>query len=160
MYDLMAEDTSVEWTCKELLDYFGLPHTEENIKDMSNRAGYLVSRGHAQRVRQGTYQAVIKKGTSMTDTDTAQAANGLAPQYPSETVGGGLQCPHCDFVGRSPMGIKSHITRNHRPGLTADQAFERIGAACEVLFPDGIPMSRIIEIAELQKRMLSVVTRS
>lgn len=67
----------------------------------------------------------------------------------------------CGMTFATEQELKAHVTRTHKKttGITADQAFERIGAATEALFPDGIPASRVIEIAELQKAMLKVVTR-
>lgn len=85
--------------------------------------------------------------TEIQNGDVAQAAN------PDVT------CKVCGFEARSPMGLTAHNTRNHKPKSTPDQLFERVGLACEMLFPEGIPMARIIEIAELQKAMLKVLSR-
>lgn len=58
------------------------------------------------------------------------------------------------------QGLSMHVARSHKKDeVDADEAFERIGAATEALFPDGIPATRIIELADLQKQMLKVVTR-
>lgn len=73
----------------------------------------------------------------------------------------GFVCDECNHEAPSEQGLKAHKTRSHKKTapVTADEAFDRIGAATEALFPAGIPASRVIEIAELQKAMLKVVTR-
>lgn len=80
--------------------------------------------------------------------------------------------PGCDRAFLTPHGVVMHKNRAHPETLTAkprrkervldynpDEVFELVGRATEALFPAGIPTSRIIEIAELQKAMLKVVTR-
>ena len=73
--------------------------------------------------------------------------------------------PGCDLQFQTIQGVNMHITRMHTPRklpgtlLTADEAFERVGAATEALLPDGVPTSRIIEVAEWQKVMLKWVTK-
>lgn len=79
--------------------------------------------------------------------------------------------PGCGRTFPTAHGVTMHKNRAHndnygakakakRPATyDADDLFERVGAATEALFPGGIPTSRIIEIAELQKAMLKVVAR-
>lgn len=77
--------------------------------------------------------------------------------------------PGCDRTFPTAHGVTMHKNRTHNAGQArprkrevaydADALFERVGAATEALFPAGIPTSRIIEIAELQKAMLKVVAR-
>lgn len=166
VHELLVEAFPEPLTCKEIGVTLGIDITvEENLKDISNRCGYLRDKGLAERLGQGTYRAINKEGTAMTTLDSVVQDNGLASpsvlEAPGVTIDPSdkLQCQTCGFIARSDMGLKNHVTRQHRRGITPDQAFERVGLACEMLFPDGIPMSRIIEIAELQKQMLKVISK-
>lgn len=126
---------------------------ERTLKDLSNRCGYLVMTGHAIWVDKGTYQ--LKGSQEMTNTDTRFP--GIVPADVPRADAPVVEQMFCDECGKpvaSEMGLKSHKTRSHPKALTADEAFERSGQALEVLFPNGIPMSRIIELADLQKAML------
>jgi hypothetical protein len=78
--------------------------------------------------------------------------------------------PDCGKTFATAHGVTMHKNRAHYEGPpraraarksdhTPDELFEMVGAATEALFPGGIPTSRIIEIAELQKAMLKVVAR-
>lgn len=71
---------------------------------------------------------------------------------------------------RAANGVQTAVTAAPTPApapkaskaakaAQADELFERVGKATEALFPRGIPMTRIIEVAELQKAMLKVVAR-
>jgi hypothetical protein len=150
------------WTVKQICTELGLTHEEKDLKDVSNRCGYIRSDGGAKRIAQGTY-VLNEKGNPMSDqyvdTGAATVPEPTAPEQPAPGVNP-MQCPECAFVARSDMGLKAHKTRSHSTGkISADEMFERIGTACEALFPEGIPMSRIMEVAELQKQMLKTVTR-
>jgi len=152
-------------TCKEIGHILGIDITaERNLKSISNACGYLVKNGEAERVGPGTYQA---KGKAMTVTDigppptAAPTPNSITPiglvaPPPDERP----MCDQCGYVAKSEMGLRAHITRSHgRLALDADEAFERTGKALDLLFPNGIPASRVIEIADLQKHMLRVVSK-
>ena len=79
---------------------------------------------------------------------------------PTDDVGSirSVQCAECDRWFPTSRGLRMHFTRSHQKA-DPDETFELIGNATEALFPDGIPTSRIIEIADLQKAMLKVLTR-
>jgi hypothetical protein len=71
-------------------------------------------------------------------------------------------CSECGRSFATQQGMRMHVARSHRKATAAvavHDAFERVGAATEALFPEGIPAARIIEIADLQKAMLKVLTR-
>jgi hypothetical protein len=129
---------------------------ERNLKSISNACGYLVKNGEAERVGPGTYQA---KGKAMTVTDIGPIdirPTLIQPEAPVERP----MCDQCGYVAKSEMGLRAHVTRSHgRLALDADEAFERTGKALEVLFPNGIPAARIIELADLQKAMLRAVSK-
>lgn len=130
---------------------------ERNLKAVSNACGYLLRNGLAHRVDQGIYQAGPgpQRGSEMTMTDIPLNGVMNPPTAASEP-----EQMHCDICGKpvaSEMGKKAHMTRSHPKGLSADEAFERTGQALEILFPNGIPMSRLIELADLQKQMLRVL---
>jgi hypothetical protein len=58
------------------------------------------------------------------------------------------------------QGLSMHTTRSHKtPQAKANDMFELVGQATEVLFPAGIPMSRLIEIADWQKVTLRMLAR-
>lgn len=159
IWDLMAQDFGKPWTVKELLAAVGLDLSEYNIKNVSNRCSYLAQTGHAKRIAQGTY-ALIEKGTDMTMTEPAQAeSNGAAHDVPVQAPSE-FQCPTCGFSARSQMGLRTHITKNHKPKLNTDEAFERVAQATKILFPDPESIyDRFEEIGELRKQMLRAVTR-
>ena len=172
VYDILTLEPGAEVTVKEILGMLVKDWNQEDLKDVSNRCVYLSQKGLAERTGKGTYRAiengqVVQKGKAMTtDTPTSAFASATAAPPTAEPAStpatpGEFDCPHCGFEARSEMGLKAHVTRSHAKNkpLTADQAFERIGMACEMLFPDGLPMARVIEIAELQKAMLKVMTR-
>lgn len=69
-----------------------------------------------------------------------------------------ITCPDCGAQCATERGLKAHQTRTH-PTVDANEIFERMGRATEVLFPQGIPASRVIEVAEMQKVILKVITR-
>lgn len=74
-----------------------------------------------------------------------------------------FDCADCDQTFATEQGMKMHWTRTHKvkaSSVGANDAFERVGRATEALFPEGIPAARVIEIADLQKAMLKVVTRA
>lgn len=138
-------------TVKEIGRVIGLDMTvERNIKNVSNRCGYLVQSGEAIRIAPGTYQYQERTTMETMTTENGEVAQATNPDW---------TCKTCGFQAKSHMGLATHITKNHKPKQTPDEMFERVGAACEVLFPDGIPMSRIIEIGELQKAILKVLSR-
>ena len=72
-------------------------------------------------------------------------------------------CPEdgCLAKAQTRQGIKMHWTRSHKQkqGVDPNELFELTGKALDVLFPNGIPASRVIEIADLQKVMLKVLSR-
>lgn len=96
--------------------------------------------------------------------DDVQPADPAPPEmFPCDVPGCGASYP-------TQQGVSMHKNRSHgivsttrnaarkrESRMGADEAFELTGAALDVLFPNGIPASRIIEIAELQKHMLKVV---
>lgn len=138
-------------TVKEIGRVIGLDMTvERNIKNVSNRCGYLVQSGEAIRIAPGTYQYQERKPMETMTTENGEVAQASDPA---------LTCKTCGFAAKSPMGLSAHNTRAHKPKATPDEMFERVGAACEVLFPDGIPYARVIEVAELQKAILKVLSR-
>ena len=156
VYDLLIGH-GTPMTCKEIGHLLNVDVTiEEHLKDISNRCGYLLQKGLVERVTQGTYRALEtgytpQEGTSMTMTETR-------PELPPDETE--YRCGLCNKPAKSQMGLKAHMTRSHPGfGLSADEAFERTGQALEVLFPNGIPMSRLIELAGLQKEMLKVLTK-
>lgn len=58
--------------------------------------------------------------------------------------------------------LNSHKRKVHGGGLNekdGEEIFAKIGNATRALFPDGIPAERVIEIAEVQRTMLRVLTR-
>lgn len=70
-------------------------------------------------------------------------------------------CEQCGRTFPTKHGLSMHLARAHRPppSLQADQIFERLGNATNALFPDGIPASRVIEIAEWQRATLKLLDR-
>lgn len=150
--EILAREPIRPWRVKEICDELGLSHEEKNLKDVSNRCGYIVTEGSAQRIAQGTY-VLIEKGTAMTVTEI-ESSNGLAPPQAE------FQCPECGAQLKSQMGLRTHITKSHKPGLNADEAFDRVSAATRILFPDPEDVySRLEEIASLRKDMLKAITR-
>lgn len=158
------EQTGQPTTVKEIGRMISSDMTvERNLKAVSNSCGYLVKNNLAHRVGAGTYQAGPgpQEGKAMTMTEFP----GIIPEDPPFNGRPTAAPPeveqlHCEICGKpvaSEMGRKNHMTRSHPKGLNADEAFERTGQALEVLFPGGIPMSRLIEIAELQKAMLRAI---
>lgn len=139
-------------TVKHIGTALGLDMTDQtNIKNISNRCGYLLQKGRVARIAPGTYQERKPMETIITQNGDVTASDALI-------------CPECGFEAKSQMGLRAHHTRAHhtrahKKGPSPDEMFERIGLACEVLWPDGIPMSRVIEIAELQKAILKVLSR-
>lgn len=142
-------------TVKQMISILGVEETSNAIRDVANRFSYLKQQGKVARVASGTYIA----------TDHV---NGLSPEWKEKmeaiqkeepTAADDLICQQCGFQAASRMGFLAHNTRSHKSKQTPDQLFERVGAACEVLFPDGIPMSRVIEVGELQKAILKVLSR-
>lgn len=133
-------------TIDMILDALSIPRTMESARDCSNRCGYLVSAGQVTRLSEGIYQFNTTERKPMTDTSV------------SITIPSTFVCDECGHVAPSQMGLRAHITRTHKT-TDADQLFALVGAATEALFPTGVPVSRIIEIAELQKAMLRVVAR-
>lgn len=67
-------------------------------------------------------------------------------------------CDECGHQSPSQQGLRAHKTRTHSK-TSPDELFELVGRATEALFPNGVPASRIIEIAALQREMLKTVTR-
>lgn len=143
---------------KDLGRFIGVDMTvERNLKAISNACGYLLRNNLAHRVDKGIYQAGPgpQEGKAMTMTEmhpSGNTARALLDTAPEE-----LHCEVCGKPVASEMGRKAHMTRSHPKGLTADEAFERTGQALDVLFPQGIPTSRLIELAELQKQMLRAI---
>lgn len=68
-------------------------------------------------------------------------------------------CTGCSAQAGTEQGARSHQTRKHPSGPTADEMFALVGKATEALFPNGIPAARVIEIAELQRAMMKVLAR-
>jgi hypothetical protein len=153
-------------TCKEIGIALGIDTTvERNLKSISNACGYNATKGLAHRVSPGTYQAgpAPQKGKAMTMTDIP-GHSGFNPltavpptAAPALVDANEFKCDECGSQCKSQMGLRAHKTRAHSDKLTPDEMFERTGRALEVLFPDGIPFSRIIELAELQKAMLKAL---
>lgn len=138
-------------TVKQIGAVLELDMIPRRIQDISNRCSYAVEKSLATRVDKGTYLWIsdnTDKEKSM-ETFTAEAA----------TTNGEVEviCKQCGYVAKSDMGLKMHASRSHKKPPTADEAFELTGKALDVLFPDGFPASRLIELAELQKHMLKVV---
>lgn len=78
------------------------------------------------------------------------------------TDDGKIQCefPGCQARAKPGMGMKGHVTRAHpKTSVDSEEAFKRVAAAIEVLFPAGIPAIRAIEVGDLFKTMLKVVIR-
>lgn len=145
VYDVLFSDMDRNWTARQVAAALGVEYTPRAVLDLSNRLGYLVSRGFAERIALGTYRAIHpQKGKPMTDTSGAETSENM--------------CQECGYQAKSQMGLKAHQTRSHAT-ISADEAFERTGKALEMLFPNGIPMSRIIELADLQKAMLRAITK-
>lgn len=166
MYQCLVDNNYQPMPLKEIAARLGIDITNrQNQKGVSNRCMYLVTAGWAERVDHGVYRALktratpAQKGTNMTTLDMPTSAPQPPNPIPTAVEADGPVCNECGYVAKSAMGLKAHITRQHTAKLSADEAFERIGKACEILFPDGIDMSRIIEIAELQKQILRVITR-
>lgn len=105
-------------------------------------------------------------GLDMTDEqtrrDVANRAGYLVTSGKANRVGPGMY--------QAANGVQTAVTATPAPApapktskaakaAQADELFERVGKATEALFPKGIPMTRIIEVAELQKAMLKVVAR-
>ncbi len=103
-------------------------------------------------------------GVDMTDEqirrDVANRAGYLVTSGKANRVGPGTY--------QAANGVQTAVTATPAPApktskaakaAQADELFERVGKATEALFPKGIPMTRIIEVAELQKAMLKVVAR-
>lgn len=103
-------------------------------------------------------------GVDMTDEqirrDVANRAGYLVTSGKTNRVGPGTY--------QAANGVQTAVTATPAPApktskaakaAQADELFERVGKATEALFPKGIPMTRIIEVAELQKAMLKVVAR-
>lgn len=81
-----------------------------------------------------------------------------------------LTCPECGWEAPTPGGLGRHRATKHdvtskaaaarsAKAESADELFMKVGAATRALFPDGVPAERVIEIAEVQKAMLTVLRR-
>lgn len=79
-----------------------------------------------------------------------------------ETDNGDNFVCECGTKCTSERGLAVHRKRMHGDGPNekdGEEIFAKIGNATRALFPAGIPAERVIEIAEVQKTMLRVLTR-
>lgn len=145
--------TGKPMSTNEILGYLGTyEHTTRNLRDVANRCGYLVTNGHATRVGHGEYQATNKEATVTVVTQPEAVEEDRTDRT----------CEECGYLAASAHGLKAHTSRSHKKtasGINADEAFEITGRALEILFPNGVPMARLIEVAEMQKMMLKWVSR-
>lgn len=72
-----------------------------------------------------------------------------------------FKCDICDRTFETEQGMKMHKGRSHKGELPhdADTLFSVVGAATAVLFPNGVPYERVIEVAEWQKATLRLMAR-
>lgn len=69
VYDLMVR-LDRPMTCKVIGSNLGVDVSiEENLKDISNRCGYLVQKGLAERVDKGTYRAITNGAEPQKETE-------------------------------------------------------------------------------------------
>lgn len=83
------------------------------------------------------------------------------PQWSTMEQTGDFPCGECSRVLKSSSALAKHRNRTHGnpSSLDADALFERLGTVTKALFPDGVPNSRIIEVAEWQKVTLQLMRR-
>jgi hypothetical protein len=104
---------------------------------------------------------------TMTEDSTRSDGNFVVKPYANTPTLHACNEEGCDRTFESAQGLSMHKSRSHgapsqrstraRSAGDADEMFDRCGAAIDVLFPEGIPASRIIELADLMKLMLRVI---
>lgn len=160
----VLESEDRPFTCKEIGTFYGWDTGQERVlKAISNACSYLRAQGVAIRTAGGTYQQrgnrpPERRRTPVTINDLGALPTNNGTHATASTVSEErFECPECGGSYKSQMGLRAHITRAHGKPMSPDEMFERTGRALEILFPDGIPASRVIEIADLQKAMLRAI---